>query len=94
LTVEKDNAQQHGNAQYSLKIGEELDMSIKSALDDLKTDPGADQNQLDDLIKLSRRTRHWFMKSIVRSMEINTQKLSIASRISWCDQIENRQKVW
>jgi hypothetical protein len=34
------------------------------------------------------------MKSIVRSMEINTQKLGTASRISWCEQIENGQQVW
>jgi hypothetical protein len=47
LTVEKDNAQQHGNAQCSLKIGEELDMSTKSALNDSKNDPGLDQNQTD-----------------------------------------------
>jgi hypothetical protein len=47
LTVEKDNALQHGNAQCSLKIGEELDRSTKSALDDSKTDPGSDRNQKD-----------------------------------------------
>jgi hypothetical protein len=71
LTVEKDNAQQHGNVQCSLKIGEELDRSTKTALDDSKTDPGSDRNQTDqrnDLIKLSHCTRHWFMNSIVRNM--------------------------
>jgi hypothetical protein len=48
LTVEKDNAQQHGNAQFSLKIGEELDRSTKSASDDSKTDPGSDGNPTDE----------------------------------------------
>jgi hypothetical protein len=33
---------------------------------------------MNDLIKLSHRTRHWFMNSVVRSMEINTQKLGTA----------------
>jgi hypothetical protein len=47
LTLEKDNAQQHGNAQCSLKIGEELDRSTKSALDDSKTDLGSDRNQTE-----------------------------------------------
>jgi hypothetical protein len=45
----------------------------------------------NDLIKLSQRTRHWFTTSIDRSMEINTQKLGTASRISRCNQIENGQ---
>jgi hypothetical protein len=48
--------------------------------------------QTNDLVKLSHSTRHWFIKSIVRSMEINKQKLCTASRISWCDQIENGQE--
>jgi hypothetical protein len=49
LTVEKENAQQHGTAQCPLKIGEELDRSIKSASDDSKTDPASDRNQIDAL---------------------------------------------
>jgi hypothetical protein len=44
---ENDNAQQHGNAHCSLKIGEELDRPTKSALYDSKTDLGSDRNQKD-----------------------------------------------
>jgi hypothetical protein len=46
----------------------------------------------NELIKLSHRTQHWLMNPLVLSMESNTQKLGIASRISWCNQIKNGQQ--
>jgi hypothetical protein len=58
-----------------LKISEETDRSTKQTQTIQKLIPGQTEiKQTNNLIKLSHRIRHWFMNSIVRSMEINTQK--------------------
>jgi hypothetical protein len=86
----------------SMEMHNALWKSVKSQIG-LKSQPQTIQKlipgqteikQTNDLIKLSHRTRHWFMNSIIRSVEINTQKLGTASWISWCNQIENGQQVW
>jgi hypothetical protein len=67
--------------------------SVKSWIG-LQSQPYMIQKLISGQTEIKKTTRHWFMKSIVRSMEINTLKLGTTSRISRCDQIENGQQIW